>query len=213
MLKENKKIICAGLYRSGSTWLFNVVRAIFEFNNIEYQSGFGVYNNDSPVQIIKLHSFQPEILSGNVTTIMTVRDLRDIIASAIRKYGKLHINEEFCLKKTFEFADEVLKCYYDWREHTDLFLKYENIVTDKKFVIQKISQTLKQPVDIEQIHEYVENLKMPTRGSDADTLLWANHITDGSIGSFKKTLNPHWISAIEEKYHQFIKDYKTIISK
>ena len=87
MIKYKKRIICAGMYRSGSTWLFNVVRHIFLSNQINPQSGY-MRNIDSEdkrsVHIIKIHPYQSDIIYGDVVIFTSVRDLRDVASSAVK---------------------------------------------------------------------------------------------------------------------------------
>ena len=90
-----KYYVCAGIRRSGSTVLFNMVRLAIEY---VYGSGkvySGFYNGEclscdtyKAHNVIKVHEFYESLCSPGVV-LTTIRDFRDIASSLIIR-GLLH---------------------------------------------------------------------------------------------------------------------------
>lgn len=101
MIKITKKpiVVICGLQRSGSTWAYNVARIALQKTYKEISAGFGIKNYKKDcASIIKLHNFVPDVLNYKPIIISTIRDPRDMLASAIRrqmiKYNKEFLNSQ-----------------------------------------------------------------------------------------------------------------------
>lgn len=147
-------------------------------------------------------------MRGNVTTFTTIRDLRDIVASGMRvkMEGILDKGDNLSFEKIVSFIDVTVEQYRDWKEHSDLEVRFEEMMKNKKGTIQKIANVLNQRVDVDRVHEAVDRLSAPLR-FDPVSLLWPNHISNPAMDRsiIFETLNEEQVAIIEEKYQDFIK--------
>lgn len=170
------KIVCAGFHRSGSTWLYNVVRIMCEevygkqnvcarfFNQWDQSQKASCY-------VIKTHRFQPSLIDADFI-FTTIRDLRDVAASAVR----MKMIEE---SQAYTWTVNLLKQEYEpWKKYTQLELVYEHFIEKKVVSIARIAKRLKFDLDAQIIHEKVESIKIPTDKADVVEQLHPNHISN-----------------------------------
>lgn len=205
-INEKLKIVCAGARRSGSTWLYNVTRILFDekkkdvyehFANREYNP-----NNPRSVHVLKIHQFEKYFME-TANFISTIhRDLRDVAASAVRR-------ELIPPRKRdiIRFLNKVAKKEHgQWIQYANIDFKYEEVMSDKTGHIRKIAALMKMPVGLKiarTIHKRVEALIIPQK-FDPITQLHPGHITDGNWGSFKNTLSSSIILAIEDEFGDWL---------
>jgi len=181
------KITCAGCHRSGSTWLFNAARLIMQSTGQEVYSCFVTdYDpeHSAPVHVVKCHN-RHRILLDSHYFFTTKRDPRDIAASAVRR----NLIEE---KDAIKYLKRVISKEYErWRHYTNLEIQYEDLIGNKDVYIRRISKILKVKVKPGTIRKRIESLPIPEGEKERDpvTLLHGNHITDGKLGSYKRTLS------------------------
>ena len=173
-------VIAAGLRRTGSTWLYNVARLGYAKNPTA--AGFGpVKHFPEHYEVIKSHAFcesyRPHLKS--CTVLMSVRDPRDIAASAIR-HGEIP-DIDFFLKKEYHN-------YLQWRPYVNLEIRYEDIAEHPIQTIENILNILGSKKDPIQVATEVKNLPFPEY-HDPLTELWHNHVTNGKPGSYRETLD------------------------
>jgi len=193
------KIVCAGCHRSGSTWLYNAIRLIMESTKKDvYGCFFTKYDpeNKSQIHVVKTHNWR-ESLEDADKIFTTRRDLRDIAASAIRR-GLIKETE------TIPYLKRIIKKeYIPWKSHSDLEIVYEELVRNKKLQIQNIARVLRVSVQIGEIYKKIENLPIP-EVFDPLTQLHPNHITDGRLKSYKKTLKKDTQDEICRIFHNWM---------
>lgn len=150
------KICCAGSYRSGSTWMFNVLRIIFPKDSL-----------------IKTH---PPMLEDFDIVLTSHRDLRRIAASLWRKWGHL---PNYGWTQVWNCLDEVVQWHSWWCKHDKIVMdmKYEDMVVDPKAMIERMLRVFSKSNDSKKILEEIEQISLPSEGYDAFTLMHWNHIT------------------------------------
>ncbi|MEM9155856.1 MAG: hypothetical protein AAGB13_12620, partial [Cyanobacteria bacterium P01_F01_bin.33] len=88
-MNERNVILCAGMKRSGSTWLYNVLRVLLQEHTTYQVYGAWVSDYDAknlaPIHLIKVHGFNSQLLDYSDLVFTSRRDIRDVIASLIRK--------------------------------------------------------------------------------------------------------------------------------
>jgi len=134
----SRLVVCAGMYRSGSTWLYNTVRLAL------LKAGFSVYadteskydaKGEADWHVVKTHVFREDLRKKAGLVIMTKRDLRDVAASAIR-VGKIKH------KDIIPFLNTTVARYDQWRRFASLTLAYEDIHKDKIEATSAVMQHL-----------------------------------------------------------------------
>lgn len=187
-------IVTGGMHRSGTTWLYNVLRSIYPYYNSYFFDSSNI--NFSPQSIIKAHEWH-ESFNG-VTSIRIVRDLRSVAASLLefeplKTYYKLD---------TTNIVDHLSRIVHkeseDWREQ--LLIKYEDT---KLANVKQIKNFLNIDIDEAKIVESVENIKHPKENRDLVTEFWPGHITNSKY----QNLPVSTIKYIESKFDWWFKKY------
>jgi len=193
-----KFIICAGMHRSGSTWLYNVVRYCFMNAGCRTYGDYAKkYNASIPadVHVLKLHPFKQHYCDRAEHIFTTVRDLRDIVASMIR------FNITRPTPRDVAHCTEKLinREYAAWAPYSSLETRYEDMTRDRPAAIAAILRVLDLPdVDPVEVHRDVEKLTMMALPDlDRSTQLWPRHLTNGRTGSYAETLSPELVKVVE----------------
>ena len=199
-------ILSTGPHRSGSTWMYNVLRMIcIENNKSVYGSFVNKYDleNESEVHVVKLHGYIKSMKAIGDLTFMTVRDIRDIIASAVRRDMV-----QPTMLDVERYARKIIRREYNqWSTCCDLQLRYEDIMKSKPKAISKIAKVMSMPVDPIKVSRLVEDIPIPNDESEfnAENQLHHNHITNGVHGSYKTTLPKDIVGFLEHEYQWFLK--------
>ena len=212
---SGRLIVCAGVYRSGSTWAYNMVKLIIQAalpgvriggcfaENIEELAPFGADHCD--LVVLKTHP-QQSLLSLieflNPPVILSVRDPRDCVASWMQMLG-----EEFSV-----FQPRLMKsCFAALRlarhdyTHT---IRYEDGATASARTVMDIAAHLglsiaqqRAAVLVKELSPEsvkIQNKQMAEAGriapserliSDAKTLWLPAHVGDGRIGKYREALS------------------------
>ncbi|MEX1369192.1 MAG: hypothetical protein AB1Z98_39050 [Nannocystaceae bacterium] len=201
-------VIAAGAYRSGSTWLYNALRLALELGGHSVYGRFydGTYDPEDParVHVVKVHGFEPEVLEVSRVLCTSIRDPRDIAASAVRR-GLI----EPTVEAVEAFVDEaVLQGFERWRPHAALVLRYEHLhAGGGPEILQQVLDVLAPlgvaGVSVESLMQRLDALR-PGAQYDRETLLWPNHITDGRVRGYRDTLSPAIVEGLEARFGEWM---------
>lgn len=207
------RILCCGMIRSGSTWLYNVVRLM-----VKYKTG-SVYakwcqqyknTNKNDWHVVKIHGYQPDLITDNTKVITTHRDLRDIIASASVSpvtFGH-DTKQPGSIKNRLT---RIISYHEKYMTHNPMDICYEKMIVDKPTTIKRIAEYIGFDLtseEIARIHNDVEGLVIPRDSSDTITLLHPGHkTTNGRTGYYSDRLGPETIKLIEENFFDWLKQY------
>ncbi len=201
------RVICAGMRRSGSTWLYNAVRMILA-------SCGGVYarfEDDQDIaecrrmaveqQVAKAHRFGAELLFGATCILVSHRDLRDVAASAVRRKLVVDLPVEVVRFLTKTVIDE----YQIWEPYAQFDLAYESMRENTPGAVGTIAGVLGVTVDPEAVARNIDALPLPNgKDPDREVLLHPGHFTDGTVGGYKKTLGEETVRAIEAVFGEWM---------
>jgi len=187
-------VVCGGMYRSGSTWMFNAARiAMAEIGDVgtatEPESLVGHQH-----YIVKAHQISPFWINNADVVFLSHRDLRDVVASCHRAFD---------MPLLANVAKEALSKYMDWKPYANYDMRYENMICDQKSEVEKIMKVLGVTCSPEAVLfelgkiSFEANRKDKDKPHDALTLLHQKHITDGRHGSWRQTLPREVANAIE----------------
>ncbi len=180
-------IFCScGMYRSGSTWLYNAVRLLvgdcygtFVHKASDYDKG-----NEKEIHLIKCHKYLEWIKQDATFIVSIYRPLSEVKQSMERR----------ALVATKGFTNETRTDLFDiyhhnamlWILEADHVVSYECMIKDPVTELRLLLNSMyakNLPVksytdkQLEEIAEQLRNMKVPESGHDPVTLLHENHIT------------------------------------
>lgn len=198
------KVIIGGMGLSGSTLCYNIFRVLRDNSDLNYE-------------ITKIHEYNHAATMGK--TIFMVRDLRDTVASMLRK------DPERWNGDVDEASKYQMMWYYDtWKDvNKDVVWKYEEYKSNPhQYAYSAISKLgLDTPFDlVQRVVDTCENIKdmnIPHNQdfiqTEEEAILWETtkmskkHITNGGkVGGYKDYLNEEQIRFIESKYKYFFEE-------
>ena len=196
------QIICAGLRRSGSTWLFNILLTLCKQTHL-------------PAEVIKKHKLKDFTTNHTVEQkiFITIRDFREVVASCMRRnllnQPLNQIVNDFSQVVNFKTVDSVRgflrlekRNFYNWKAIADLIIPYTIIESNKQQIIHHVCECLQITADCEQIEELVSKIEIPTQ-YDKATELWPNHITHNKINV---EVDPQIIEMIKNEFPEFLNE-------
>jgi len=200
-----KKVIAScGIHHSGSTWLFNVIRIAYDLDNTPtlggFVSDFNWKQEFNGVKVIKAHWFLEPLAISAEQVFLTRRDLRDVCASAVRR-GEIKLTAKDCLNYCKQEANN-FETWVNWctkKSKSIFIIDYRDIVKKEEELITKVIDKLALSVDPKVVLSKLKELSIPIKGRDEKTLLHHNHITDGRLGTYYKTLTEEIVKEIEEE--------------
>lgn len=171
-----KVVLVGSVPRSGGTWVFNVIRGVFEVTKTPYASGWYKTfkgKSDAKYHVIKVHNVDD--YSGPIwKTITNHRSLERRVSSLVRM-GWVEDTEAGILNASKNQA----KLYKIWDERSDFEVKFQHITDNPKEVVSNVAKALGVSLDkseISKVFEFVESLKPPKGpGVDPITLLHPKH--------------------------------------
>ena len=219
---ENKVIILsAGMNRSASTLMFNIVRLILEnnFNTNEINSCWVKDFNSMPdkkYNLIKIHLYDDEIATKSNCTFYSYRDVRDAVASIQRKFNQ---------KPTMRRFDSIIEAHENWHKVADMNFEYELIKDHIGVVVKQIEDMLRikkiigheNVLDKAQLQIFIRrlnDLKFEAKEGESDSQEYhalnqyhKNHITDGRSGLWRDQIDKNLINKVMGKYSWWFEKY------
>ncbi|MDY6906220.1 MAG: sulfotransferase domain-containing protein [Thermodesulfobacteriota bacterium] len=194
-----KKILVAGMFQSGSTALFNLIRLchLNKGHNV-YSCLFNMYDRHNPadVHIVKIHRYDSVFSAWADITFNVKRDIRDCLASRRRRKNTLKTPKEI-----ISWADHLIHLHKSWRHEATYEFIYEKYKTNPLAAIEVLAECLGLTgVDTAWVYEQVETLPKdaPQQGHHLNTLLSSSHVTNnGRIGGYTDTFSAEELGIIE----------------
>jgi hypothetical protein len=214
---KKSTVICAGLIRSGSTWLYNVLREILilQYPEQVYACWIGDYEplDTREIHLIKTHSYYQKIAVKADLVFTSRRDLRDIAASMVIR----NWSDQDDIQHLIDSLKQHVNSYTLWRQYSAHETVYEYMIHNKLTEIINIAQILGLDCNshlASSISSKVESLSYEHGDQlipyDKVNLLHPNHRKDGRVGYFIEVLQPKLISEISLQFHDWLKTYNYI---
>jgi hypothetical protein len=176
-------ILVAGIPRSGSLRLFNILRLGLQQVYPKDQIHFGyekkfVPNPNKQVNLNKMHDCLDDKRDWADFVFTTRRDLRYILASGM-DFGMLKRNlSEY---EIVDFLNDVVEKHTYWSVSTDFEIPYEKFEDNKKEFISNIFSILGLMIDVDQILMDMDALKQRYVNRDRHLEYFSpRHISDNS---------------------------------
>lgn len=228
-------VICCGMPRSGSTLQYQIAAKLIEDAGIGKRVGWCLpadfprlrdkFTHYKKMKVFKSHVATKEILKEfdehNAVGVYIFRDIRDVVASHMRKYST-----DFQEILKIKFIDRWIDNYYKWVTLDKVQVsKYEVVISDLVAEVKRISEHLglflsKQQYakiasefeinkQLERIEEFKKTLspkELKKNGVvyDAHSQLHINHIYSGKIGVWKDYLTQKEIRIVESKAKKWL---------
>lgn len=198
---EPRLVVCAGMHRSGSTWLYNAVRLILASQMLPVYATFvsnyrkSGCSDGRPIHVVKTHRYYRDIQEAAECVFTTRRDLRDLAASAVRM-GLCPSTRSGVIEYLTRVLDED---YIPWVQFSDFEMPYETMMADQERMIGILAAFMGFSVNEVAVREQIDRLTH----EDPETLLAPGHITKGTPGSFPETLPEDCILAVETAFQRW----------
>lgn len=200
---RNYNVLCAGMSRSASTWLYNAARLLVS-HSVDTDISYGWIDDFKHLPsrsntVIKLHKYEPELVRNSSHILYSYRDIRDVLASMKRVWNK---------KPSIETADRLVLLYQQWTSEADYVARYDDILTNKSQVIVRMAEALGiDNPNTQAILDEISNLNYFSEGPktvhNQINLFHKRHITDGRSNSWHGHVKPELISEIERKHRSW----------
>lgn len=200
-------ILCAGMPRSGSTWLYNALRSLLSLGRRKFYAcwieDFVPANvGDADTVLLKVHHPDPPLALRADSVFSSHRDVRDVAASGVSMGWASDVGS------IVQFARTAVACHSFWAERAELDVSYEDIVNEPGKTIHGIASRLNIEIDDERLDQIVSELSAaegPREGSyDPVTLMHPNHRNDGRPQRWRNTLSEPVRAAIEAEYKNWL---------
>lgn len=203
---RNALVLAAGMPRSGSTWLYNATRLLLAGNALSFEAGWLTDVRDrvgrAPL-LLKLHEFDDELVRAACVIVYSVRDLRDALASAQRKFGRA---------PSLAQARRLVEQDRRWSAAADYVMRYEAMIAEPGRTLDALADALGlETGDVEALQATLEGLDYRSSEDgngryNTVNLLHAGHVTDGRPGGWRDQLEPALVKALEAEFANWFAD-------
>lgn len=222
-------VLTTGVFRSGSTWIFNAVRLLASLAGNRVRSGFREDlceeeiggRNEACITVLKAHNPSKRLLemiaASGGRTILTVRDPRDCVCSFMAAFRR---DFPWALRRVTASCDGALKAVEFSRPHT---FRYEAGFMDDRATLADVSDYIGIPNVMSNIDCVFSELKRESVRSKIASLTnegvidqsiprthdpvshWhPNHIGDGKIGKYQHLLTDEQTRIVEDRNRAFL---------
>jgi hypothetical protein len=207
--KKRKVIVVAGMRHSGSTALFNLLRLSLMQTGVKFISCYSEYKNciDAIINtdafgLIKTHEKREDVAQVADVILTTRRDLRDTVASAVRRKFPMYTKAG----STLNYAEYNRKLHDEWWNQSDYEFIYEYFMNDPFRTMDEVLDKVGiRGVDLVKLKQELDDL--PTDKYEV-TLLSDSHITDPKHEiSYRDTLEADEIRDINERHYDWLSRY------
>lgn len=197
-------IYSAGVPRSGSTLLFNILRITLEHAYKDKLATFWIEDLErkscKKINLIKTHHLNKIDMMRSYCTFYSYRDIRDVLVSRLRKFGK---------EPTIEIVRYHINMHQLVKEMGCYTVRYESMIADIERTIRSVVNELKLEIDPliikSQLPDPSAN-KAPEEGHDEKTLFHKGHITGTKQREWEKILSKELQDQIHREFEWWFKE-------
>ena len=201
-------IVCAGLYRAASTWMYNVARLM---------AGDDVYcgfmDTEAKIKdaiqaeraVVKIHKFDIRLAHRASAVLLSHRDPRTIMSSSLGLTKRVPYDARPESKSRWDGHMERivhhLRAYDEWKPYAKMDMKYEDFIRNRTSAALEMWRCMEMPnCSIAWILSEVERLSQVERsGGDPVTLFWEGHRTRGAV-----KLTPRRRRMVERRFRKWM---------
>ena len=201
--------VCAGIARSGSTWLYNAMRVLLLRRYPGLCAGWvgDLEESDTttaPAVLVKLHEPDETFLGAGRIILTCHRDLRDIAAS-VQSMGWARDEAEL-----LHYVANARTAHEFWLPHAAADLSYAEIIDTPREALRRVADAVSVPVPAATIEDLaaglaaIPNNRAAGTPHDPEYLTHSNHRNDGRAGRWRDTLPAHLAREIAERHHDWL---------
>lgn len=208
------RIVCAGMPRSGSTWLYNAARLLLRAAGHSVY-GEWIYDYDPEHgcthEVLKIHHHD-ETLAATADRVLTSRrDPRDVVASLLKRgwttggADALHQISWYVIWHT------------KWHKVSNLEVVYHELMADQRRALEQVATALQLDLDqarldvvlaqLEDVRRAAAGAERATRDQDPATLLHPKHIMDGRTGYYAEVVEHETVQEIERRLGTWLRTF------
>jgi hypothetical protein len=164
-------LVCGGFYRTGSTWLFNLIKETV----LASGATITCTGDTAPVEcstdylLHKVHAYCPKLAARAATVFYSTRGIAPMCSSFERFTG-------------YQLPHSYIAVYVEslnWLEASAYCLKFEDIYKDKIKIVNEVAAALSLSVDANAVLLRLDSIKPPTEMAYCPvSYLFRNHITN-----------------------------------
>lgn len=198
-------ILVAGMRHSGSTALFNILRLGMETLGVSFESGYTekydlerVKQSDSGIFLLKTHEYRDDVAQVADFTFTSKRDLRDTVASAVRRHFPL------CERlNPIEYSKYNRQLWEVWSTRSDYEFHYEeHMRSPVESIINVLASVGLQDVEA---HDIARKINALPTDQYSVTLLSPTHITDPERKlTYEDTLTQEQVGVINRNNNRWL---------
>lgn len=200
-------LVIAGIPRSGSTRLFNIVRLgmLQNFNKDQINSGWvrAFTHKDGCHNIVKVHDYDPLWVDYGKHIFTTKRDVRYIASSAYehKPYDVFKRPDQL-----INSMRNVLEKYRTWNEVSDYELVYEDFREQKERIVNEIFNVIGLSVDVKKLLDDLSKIGNSKShfNEDGESLMHIQHFSPNTQLHYTDRLPPDFVQAIDEAFRPWL---------
>lgn len=185
-------IISAGMPRSGSTLLFNMLRELLkaEHANVLVSGWEDDIPLDGELCLVKSHSLERYVGKAE-KFFFSYRDIRTVYVSHLRKFpGDV----------TMEMMWEWIEQYKIARDVGAEMFRFEHMMRDPLHAIERCARVLNSQTNVPGVLERVQMLELPVHGYSKETLLHSNHFTNTKGDEWKTVMPRDLYAQVQQEF-------------
>lgn len=208
--QDVRVIVVAGMYRSGSTWLYNATRFLaMEAGNRVYSCWVSDFSIEQAAHaelvVVKIHDMSDALATRAWRIVTCYRDLRDVARSAI-DMGTVESEED-----VIPLLSDCVAQHKFWAQLAHADIRYEDIVGFAQKPLAELQTALDMPIShvaCDRIAHALESLEEPnavgSAGHDASTLMHTRHRFGGYPGRWMGALTSQTIESINTQFAEWL---------
>ena len=194
-MSRARLVLSAGMPRSGSTLLFNILRIALSKQPGQLSSGWIGDLKSIPrgsTYLLKVHDIGLHRAIRASQVFYTYRDIRDALVSNQRKFGHASMSIARGWVKGYQFA----------QKHATRMISYEELTESLPETIAFLLEDLDVASSVQEvIAELPDQAKdVSANGYSKDSLLHADHRTNTTAGEWREVLDPNLCDSVNAEF-------------
>lgn len=161
-------IVVGGMKRSGTTWMFNVIRVALDHAGKAYTvtGSLAEAKKPSGLVLLKSHWHRGDVAAQATKVFTSDRNVIEVFQSLERLWGRPPTGRELA---------KIVEHYRRWDRIADYRMPYGRLIEEPQAVVTEICMTLDLPVNPVRVFAEVSAIEPPKEGQDPVTLYFSNH--------------------------------------